>query len=68
MFKKFLLLPILLATLAVAQSPVPSAPKRALPIGGDDDVAMPEITLDQPPGFPKSIQSCAVVTRRWQAQ
>jgi lipoprotein-anchoring transpeptidase ErfK/SrfK len=48
MFKKFLLLPILLATLAVAQSPVPSAPKRALPIGGDDDVAMPEVTPNPP--------------------
>jgi hypothetical protein len=48
MFKKFLLLPVLLATLAVAQSPVPSAPKRALPIGGDDDVAMPEVTPNPP--------------------
>ena len=43
MLKRLLLLGCLLASPALAQSPAPVSPpvKRALPIGGDDDVATP---------------------------
>ncbi len=48
MLKNSSLLALLFATLAVAQSPLPAPPKRALPIGGDEDVAIPEIASNPP--------------------
>jgi lipoprotein-anchoring transpeptidase ErfK/SrfK len=56
MLRYSLLLPIFVASLAVAQTAAPGPPllpiKRALPIGGDEDVAVPATTPDPVPAAP----------------